>query len=83
MFYLIGTHEQFGNVIYAEMCVVNGQLYIRPTTCALHMEAFDMTQIERMRTLMQHIYPHYKWVPIGADSSQLIPKEMQKLLNIA
>src|SRR5690606_31770042 len=69
MFYLIGTHSQFGNVIYTETCVVNGQFYIRPTTCALHMEAFDMMQIERMRALMQHTHPAYKWIPIGADSS--------------
>lgn len=82
MFYLIGTHEQFGNVVYTETCLVKGQLYIRPTTCALHMKAFDMTQIERMRALMQYTHPAYKWIPIGADSSQLIPDNMREVLGI-
>lgn len=82
MFYLIGTHEQFGNVVYTETCFVKGQFYIRPTTCALCMEAFDMTQIERMRALMQYTHSAYKWIPIGADSSQLIPDNMKEVLGI-
>ena len=90
MFYLVGTHHEFGNVIYAECVNVNKRkpgddfVYsvLRPTTCALFAEAFDMTRVETMRQLMTRMYPEYKWIPIGADSSQLIPDNMREVLGI-
>ena len=83
MFYLVGAHNEFGNVIYAE-CISVGERHaiMRLTTCALCAEAFDMTRVETMRQLMLRAYPDYKWLPIGADSSQLIPDNMKEVLGI-
>lgn len=90
MFYLVGTHNEFGNVIYAEVVNINkhkpGDTFVhamlRPTTCALCAEAFDMTRVETMRQVLVRAYPDYKWIPIGADSSQLIPNNMKEVLGI-
>ena len=91
MFYLIGTHHEFGNVIYVECVTVGKQLpgvesdhcMIRPTPCVLHAEAFNMRRVETMRQLMRRTYPDYKWLPVGADSSQLIPENMRRTLKLA
>ena len=86
MFYLVGTHNEYGNVIYAECISVgkqnSGYAIMRPTTCSLCAEAFDMMRIETMRQLMIRAYPDYKWLPVGADSSQLIPDNMKEVLGI-
>jgi hypothetical protein len=85
MFYICGKHKLFGNVLWVEFITTpSGSAYgIRPTVEPLFAEAFNVDVVEIYRRIVAHHYPEYAWQPVGADSSQLIPENMRKQLNIA